>query len=135
MEADRSPLTQYCVTAECAAGLPRSMSAADYLDRRNQNADVLAYLGRANGRFGAIAGTVGSVPTSPFAPGALLAARGSEVAGWLIGGLEQVMRPNPQSYALGAGVDLGAKQLTGKYQNGAMLFNEIGEYIKSKYGN
>lgn len=92
-------------------------------------------MGRENGHFGAIAGTLGNIPTSPFAPGACLAAKGSELAGWMIGGLEQAMRQNPQSYTIGGGVDLGVKQLTGKYPNGAMLLNEVGEYVKSKCEN
>lgn len=57
------------------------------------------------------------------------------MVGWMIGGLEQAMRPNPQSYMIGGGVDFGVKQLTGKYPNGAILLNEVGEYVKSKYGN
>lgn len=42
------------------------MSPADYNDRGNQNADVIAYLAKANGHFGALAGTLGRVP-SPYA--------------------------------------------------------------------
>lgn len=51
---------------ECAAGLARLMSPADYNDRGNQNADVIEYLAKANGRFGALVGTLGRVP-SPYA--------------------------------------------------------------------
>lgn len=46
--------------------LGKVMSPADYNDRGNQNADVIAYLAKANGHFGALAGTLGRVP-SPYA--------------------------------------------------------------------
>jgi filamentous hemagglutinin len=113
----------------------RDETAADRIDRANRNADVLAYLSKANGRFGAISGTLGVVPTNPFAPIFLAASKGSELAGWGLGGLEQAVRPNPKSYGIGVAVDLGARQLTGKIPEGAMLFNEIGDYIKSRYAN
>ncbi|CAB3648220.1 hemagglutinin repeat-containing protein [Achromobacter dolens] len=129
-----SGVSRYCVTAECAAGLARVMSAADYEDRRNQNADVIAYLAKANGRFGAMAGTLGNVP-SPYAAIFQGAAKGSDISGLLLGGLEQMIRPNLKASAVGGGVDLAVRGAGAIAPNGAILFNEIGEYLKTRYAN
>ena len=62
-----------------------------------------------------------------------IASAGADVSSWLLGGLEQVMRPNLDAYAKGAVVDLGARAASNVLPSGAVLFNEIGEYVKSKY--
>ncbi|WP_241055360.1 hemagglutinin repeat-containing protein, partial [Achromobacter xylosoxidans] len=129
-----SAFSRYCVTAECAAGLARLMSPADYNDRGNQNADVIAYLAKANGRFSAIAGTLGRVP-SPYAPIFQEAAKGADIGGLLLGGLEQMIRPNPIAYAIGGGVDLAVKGAGAVVPDGGILFNELGEYLKARYAD
>ncbi|GAB1841193.1 hypothetical protein MyNCGM152_19430 [Achromobacter xylosoxidans] len=130
-----SAISRYCVTAECAAGLARVMSAADYDDRRNQNADVIAYLAKANGRFGAIAGTVGSVPGNPYGGLFLGAAKTADVSSWVLGGLEQMLRPKPVAYATGGVIDVGVHVGSNSMPYASIIFNEIGEYLKSKYAN
>ncbi|MCF7767947.1 hemagglutinin repeat-containing protein [Achromobacter pulmonis] len=130
-----SAASRYCVTAECAAGLARVMSAADYDDRRNQNADVIAYLAKANGRFGAIAGTVGSVPGNPYGGLFLGAAKTADVSSWVLGGLEQMLRPKPIAYATGGVIDVGVHLGSNSMPYGSIIFNEIGEYLKSRYAN
>lgn len=130
-----SAVSRYCVTAECAAGLARLMSPADYNDRRNQNADVIAYLAKANGRFGAITGTLGSVPGNPYGGLFLGAAKTADVSGWVLGGLEQMLRPKPVAYATGGVIDVGVHVASNSMPYGSVIFNEIGEYLKSKYAN
>ena len=130
-----SAVSRYCVTAECVAGLARAMSAADYDDRRNQNADVIAYLAKANGRFGAIAGTVGSVPGNPYGGIFLGAAKTADVSSWVLGGLEQMLRPKPVAYATGGVIDVGVHVGSNSMPYGSIIFNEIGEYLKSRYAN
>ncbi|WP_338615803.1 hypothetical protein [Achromobacter sp. E1] len=61
-----SPMARYCVTGDFAAGLQRNMTAADFLDKRNENADVLAYIGQTAGRFGAAASTLATA-SGPYA--------------------------------------------------------------------
>lgn len=104
---------------------------ADFQDKRNQNADVLAYLGRASGRFGALTGTAAKVP-GPYSGVFKIASAGADVRSWL-GRLEQVMRPNVEVYAKGAVVDFGTRVASNALPSGAAFFNEIGEYIKSRY--
>ncbi|WP_238923623.1 hypothetical protein [Achromobacter ruhlandii] len=111
------------------------MSAADYDDRRNQNADVIAYLAKANGRFGAIAATLGSVPGNPYGGLFLGTAKTADVSGWVLGGLEQMLRPKPVAYAAGGVIDVGVHVASDSIPYGSIIFNEIGEYLKSKYAN
>lgn len=125
---------RYCVAAHCAAGLQRDITAADLFDKRNENANVLAYMGRATGRFGAALETISYV-SGPGAPAVRVVGSGVATAGWLIGGLEQVMRPNPYAYGMTTVIDLGVQTTGRAAPGGMMLFNEIGEYLKSKYAN
>jgi len=131
---ERSPMAQYCVTAHCAAGLQRDMTAADLRDKRNKNADILAYIGQATGRFGAAAGTLGAAP-SPYAGVFKTAAFGSDFTGWLAGGVEQSMGPSSNTYVKAAAIDYGVKAVSDVAPLASSIFNVIGDYLKLKYAN
>ncbi|WMD19452.1 hemagglutinin repeat-containing protein [Achromobacter seleniivolatilans] len=127
-----SAMSRHCVTGECAAYMMRFATAADYQDLRNSNADVLAKLATANGRFGAITGTLGLAP-GPYSAPFLAASKGAAISGWLLGGLEQAIRPNAAAYWKGGAIDTAVTVVSSAAPNGAILFNEIGEYLKVKY--
>lgn len=127
-----SPMARYCVTGDCAAGLQRNMTAADFLDKRNENADVLAYLSSGMGRVGAGIESASYI-FGTASPAVRAVGSGTVVAGWVFGGLEQVMRPNPHAYGISALIDIGVQTAGKVAPSGTFLLNELGEYLKGRY--
>ncbi|MFJ1303051.1 hemagglutinin repeat-containing protein [Pseudomonadota bacterium AL_CKDN230030165-1A_HGKHYDSX7] len=128
--------TGSCATAECAAGiLPvRSSLSVDYGEQRKAVADGIAYISRINGQLGAIAGTATTIPhPSRFYFMGVNGASG--VVGWVLGGAEQLVRPDSGKYAASGFIDIIASGLSEKYRAFSVPINELAEFIKVKYVN
>lgn len=46
-----------------------------------------------------------------------------------------MLRPKPVAYAAGGVIDVGVHVASDSIPYGSIIFNEIGEYLKSKYAN
>jgi filamentous hemagglutinin len=118
--------------ADCVAGIPAGYSTAEIALRRNNVADIASLLGAQAGRASTLAATVGSMnagnPIVALPADTLSLATG--FAGWTLGLVEQIFRPDVGQYYTESILGVGVGALGNKVPIAGPALNEFGEVVK-----